>query len=124
MIEYTCQTRIAGRSKFNVWGLWKFALEGITSFSTFPLTMWLYLGSVISFGAFSYGIYIFFRTLLYGVELPGYASLICLILFFGGLQMLGIGILGEYVGRTYIESKRRPSYIVRSCFPPEQKERP
>ena len=116
VIEYTRRARVAGGSKFNAWRLWKFALEGITSFSTFPLTMWLYLGSAVSFCAFCYGMYIFFRTLIYGIDLPGYASSICLILFFGGLQMLGIGILGEYVGRTYIESKRRPSYIVRSCF--------
>ena len=116
VLEYTRRTRAAGGSKFNAWRLWKFALEGITSFSTFPLTMWLYLGSAVSFFAFCYGMFIFFRTLIYGVDLPGYASSICLILFFGGLQMLGIGILGEYVGRTYIETKRRPSYIVRSCF--------
>jgi glycosyltransferase involved in cell wall biosynthesis len=115
-VEYTCQTRIAGSSKFNVWQLWKFALEGITSFSTFPLTIWLYLGSAVSFCAFCYGIHIFFKTIIYGVELPGYASLICLILFFGGLQMLGIGILGEYVGRTYIESKHRPTYIIRKVY--------
>ena len=116
VVEYTRRTRIAGESKFNAWRLWKFALEGITSFSTFPLTMWLYLGGAVSFCAFCHGVFIFFRTMIYGVELPGYASLICLILFFGGLQMLGIGILGEYVGRTYVESKRRPSYIVRDFY--------
>ncbi|MCL2010034.1 MAG: glycosyltransferase family 2 protein [Synergistaceae bacterium] len=116
VIEYTRRARVAGGSKFNTWRLWKFALEGITSFSTFPLTMWLYIGGGVSFCAFCYGMLIFFRTLAYGVDLPGYASSICLILFFGGLQMLGIGILGEYVGRTYIESKRRSPYIARFCF--------
>jgi glycosyltransferase involved in cell wall biosynthesis len=115
-IEYTRNLRAAGKSKFNGWRLWKFALEGITSFSTFPLTVWLYFGSFISLCAFCYGLFIFLRTLIQGVELPGYASSICLILFFGGLQLLGIGILGEYVGRTYVESKQRPVYIVRSQF--------
>jgi glycosyltransferase involved in cell wall biosynthesis len=115
-LEYTRRARSAGKSKFNGWRLWQFALEGITSFSTFPLTMWLYLGGLISLCAFGYGLFIFLRTLIFGVELPGYASQMCLILFFGGLQLLGIGILGEYIGRTYIESKRRPIYIARSCF--------
>jgi glycosyltransferase involved in cell wall biosynthesis len=115
-LEYTRHSRTAGKSKFNGWRLWKFALEGITSFSTLPLTIWLYLGSLISLCAFCYGTFIFLRTLIFGVELPGYASSICLILLFGGLQLLGIGILGEYIGRTYIESKQRPVYIVRSTF--------
>ena len=115
-IEYVRRLRTAGKSKFNGWRLWKFALEGITSFSTFPLTIWLYFGSRVSLGAFCYGLFIFSKTLIQGIELPGYASSICLILFFGGLQLLGIGILGEYLGRTYIESKQRPVYIVRSCF--------
>jgi glycosyltransferase involved in cell wall biosynthesis len=121
-VEYVRRFRASGKSKFNGWRLWKFALEGITSFSTFPLTIWLYFGSLVSLGAFCYGLFIFFRTLILGVELPGYASLICLILFFGGLQLLGIGILGEYLGRTYMESKRRPIYIVRSCFSLKQQE--
>jgi glycosyltransferase involved in cell wall biosynthesis len=115
-IDYTRRARTAGKSKFNGWRLWKFALEGITSFSTFPLTMWLYLGSAVSAGAFCYGLFIFCRTLIFGVKWPGYASSICLILFFGGLQLLGIGVLGEYIGRTYIESKRRPIYIVRMFY--------
>jgi glycosyltransferase involved in cell wall biosynthesis len=119
-IEYTRRLRTAGKSKFSGWRLWKFALEGITSFSTFPLTMWLYFGSFVSLSAFCYGLFIFFRTLIQGVELPGYASSICLILFFGGLQLLGIGILGEYIGRTYMESKQRPVYIVRSQFQLQQ----
>lgn len=115
-VEYTRRSRTAGESKFNAWRLWNFALEGITSFSTFPLTIWLYVGGFTSICAFCYGAFIFFRTLIQGIELPGYASTICLILFFGGLQFLGIGILGEYIGRTYIESKRRPVYVVRKVY--------
>lgn len=117
MIDYKREARISGTTKFNGWRLWKLAIEGITSFSTMPLTLWFYVGGIISFSTFMYGIYIFFRTLIQGIDVPGYASLVCLILFFGGLQMFGIGILGEYVGRTYTESKRRPVYIVRNIYP-------
>lgn len=115
-LEYARQVRSAGDSKFNAWRLWKFALEGITSFSTFPLTIWFYIGSVLSLGSFGYGLFIIFRTLFLGIDVPGYPSLICLILFFGGLQLLGVGILGEYVGRTYMESKRRAIYVVRRIY--------
>ena len=115
-LDYKRSARSSGTSKFNGWKLWKLAVEGITSFSTAPLTLWLYLGGLIALSAFAYGLWIFIRTLIFGVDLPGYASLICLILLFGGLQLFGIGILGEYVGRTYIESKRRPVYIVREVY--------
>ena len=112
-IGYVRNVRSAGSSKFNGWKLWKLAVEGITSFSTFPLTIWLYLGGITAFCSFAYAVFIFMRTLIYGIELPGYASMICLILFFGGLQLVGIGVIGEYLGRTYMESKQRPIYIVR-----------
>ena len=115
-IDYTRDSRAGGSTKFNGIKLWKFALEGITSFSTAPLTMWLYVGTFTALCAFLYGLYIFIRTLVFGIETPGYASLVCLILFLGGLQLIGIGILGEYLGRTYIESKRRPVYIVREVY--------
>ena len=113
VIGYTRNARSTGSTKFNGWKLWKLAVEGITSFSTFPLTMWLYLGGIITFCSFSYAVFIFMRTLIYGIELPDYASMICLILFLGGLQLVGIGVIGEYLCRTYIESKQRPIYIVR-----------
>ena len=116
MIDYKVEKRIAGESKFTFWNLVHFAIDGLTSFSTAPLTLWLYLGGGVSLCAFLYGIFIFARTILFGIEVPGYASLLCLTLFFGGFQMLGIGILGEYVGRTYIESKQRPVYIVREFY--------
>lgn len=115
-LDYARQPRTEGTTKFNVWRLWKLALEGITSFSIAPLTMWLYFGSVVSMGAFIYLIYIFIKTVIYGIEVPGYASTLCLILFFGGLQLMSIGIIGEYLGRTYMESKRRPIYIVRKVY--------
>ena len=121
-LDYTRVARSAGGSKFNGWQLWKLAVEGITSFSTAPLTIWFYIGSITAFGAFLYGLFIFLRTLIFGVDLPGYASQICLILFLGGLQLLGIGILGEYIGRTYMESKRRPVYVVREIYAKEKDE--
>ncbi|MBQ7154419.1 MAG: glycosyltransferase family 2 protein [Synergistaceae bacterium] len=115
-LDYRRDPRSAGQAKFNGWKLWSLALEGITSFSTAPLTIWLYLGAAIAFSAFVYLAHIFVRTLIFGVEVPGYASIVCLILFFGGLNLIGIGLIGQYLGRTYIESKHRPIYIVRKVY--------
>lgn len=111
-IQYKRKKRITGESKFNCSKLWNLAVEGITSFSSFPLTIWLRTGFFIALCSFLYGVFIFIRTIVQGIDLPGYASLLCLILFFGGLQLMGIGIIGEYLGRTYMETKQRPIYIV------------
>lgn len=111
-IEYERAQRHAGTSGFNAWTLWNFALDGVTSFSTAPLRLWLYLGIVFSTLAFFMGAYIVVKTLFYGVDVPGYASIIIVVLFFGGIQLTSIGVLGEYIGRIYLESKRRPSYII------------
>ncbi len=111
-IEYTREPRVAGESSFNGWKLWNFALDGITSFSTVPLRVWLYIGMSISALSFLFGITIIVKTLIFGVDLPGYASMLTVILFLGGIQLMGIGILGEYLGRIYNESKRRPIYII------------
>lgn len=111
-VEFTCPARKVGKTAFNGWKLWNFALDGITSFSTVPLRIWLYLGLVVSALSFIYGSFIVLRTLIWGVDLPGYASLFTSILFLGGIQLIGIGVLGEYIGRIYLESKRRPPYIV------------
>jgi len=112
IVTYKREERAAGESSFNGWKLWNFALDGITSFSTAPLRVWLYVGSVLSLIAFVYGSWIILKTLMFGVDSPGYASLITIVLFLGGIQLMGIGILGEYIGRIYLESKRRPIYIV------------
>jgi glycosyltransferase involved in cell wall biosynthesis len=112
IVEYKRNSRRAGKTSFNGWRLWNLALDGITSFSTVPLRIWLYIGFLISFLAFSYGSFIVLRTLIIGVDLPGYASLLTSILFLGGIQLIGIGVLGEYIGRMYIETKRRPPYVV------------
>lgn len=113
IVEYTRQERVAGNTKFNMWKLWNLALEGITSFSTVPLRIWTYIGSIIATLSFIYGIWIIYTTLLWGNEVKGYPSLLVCILFFGGIQLIGIGVLGEYVGRIYIEVKNRPRYILK-----------
>lgn len=115
-IEYEEQERIAGSSKFNGWKLWNFALQGITGFGTLPLRVWTYIGFIVSFLAFIYASFLILRTLIMGIDLPGYASLVVIILFLGGLQLIGIGILGEYVGRIYMESKRRPPFIIDEIY--------
>ena len=115
-IEYKRPQRIAGSSKFNGWKLWNFALQGITGFGTLPLRIWTYIGFIVSFLAFIYASFLILRTLIMGIDLPGYASLVVIILFLGGLQLIGIGILGEYVGRIYMESKRRPPFIIDEIY--------
>ena len=115
-IEYKRPQRIAGSSKFNGWKLWNFALQGITGFGTLPLRIWTYIGFVVSFFAFIYASFLILRTLIMGIDLPGYASLVVIILFLGGLQLMGVGILGEYVGRIYMESKRRPPFIIDEIY--------
>lgn len=113
VIEYDRAERVAGTSKFNGWKLWNLALEGITSFSTVPLRLWTYIGSGISLFAIFYAIYMVLDKIFFGNSVPGYPSLMTAILFLGGVQLIGIGILGEYVGRIYIEAKHRPRYVVK-----------
>jgi len=112
VVEYEQAPRAAGKTCYNGWKLWNFALDGITSFSTLPLRIWMYIGFLISFLSFLYGSAIVINTLILGVDTPGYASMITVILFLGGIQLIGIGILGEYIGRIYKETKRRPLYII------------
>lgn len=116
VVEYKRDVRVAGDTSFNGWKLWNLAIEGITSFSTFPLKVWLYMGFVVSFISFLYGIFIIFKTIFLGVDMPGYASTMTTILFLGGIQLIGIGVLGEYIGRIYMESKRRPTYIIENEY--------
>lgn len=113
IIEYTRAPRASGSTKFNGWKLWNLALEGFTSFSTVPLRIWTYIGSVVATVAFIYGACIIFETLAFGNPVEGYPSLLVSVLFFGGVQLIGIGVLGEYIGRIYLEVKHRPRYICR-----------
>jgi len=116
-IDYVRAERSAGATKFSGFALWNFALEGFTSFSTTPLKIWTYLGAASAVVTFAYGIYIVIRTLIFGIDVPGYASLLVAVLFFGSVQLMSIGLLGEYIGRIYIETKQRPTYLIRSRYP-------
>ncbi|MEP8178915.1 glycosyltransferase family 2 protein [Morganella morganii] len=113
IVEYTRAERSAGESKFNGWKLWNLALEGITSFSTFPLRMWTYIGLFVAALSFVYGGWMIIDKLIWGNPVPGYPSLLVSILFLGGIQLIGIGVLGEYIGRIYTESKKRPKYLLK-----------
>jgi glycosyltransferase involved in cell wall biosynthesis len=108
--------RLKGKTTWNYWRLWNFAIDGITSFSLFPLKVWGYVGIVISLISFIYASFLIIRTIIYGVDWPGYASLMVAILFLGGIQLLTLGIIGEYLGRVYEEVKRRPLYLVREFY--------
>nr|WP_218170553.1 glycosyltransferase family 2 protein [Pseudomonas gingeri] len=116
IIEYDRACRAGGRSKFNAWKLWNLALDGVTSFSTLPLRLWSYIGGGISLLALLYAGYLVVDKVLFGNDLPGYPSLMTAILFLGGVQLIGIGILGEYVGRIYMEAKHRPRYVVKDII--------
>ena len=111
-ISYKRPERAAGTTKWNYWKLWNFALDGITSSTTLPLRIWTYVGSFIAFFAFLYAAYIIIRTLVLGVGVPGYPSLLVSILFFGGVQLIVLGIFGEYIGRIFNEVKNRTLYII------------
>ncbi|HLV52232.1 MAG TPA: glycosyltransferase, partial [Flavobacterium sp.] len=113
IVTYERPNRTEGKTKFNYRKLWNLAVQGITSFSTVPLKVWTYFGSFIALISFLYGIKIIIEKVFFGINASGYASLMVAILFFGGVQLIGIGVLGEYLGRTYLESKRRPKYIVK-----------
>jgi polyisoprenyl-phosphate glycosyltransferase len=115
-LDYVRSPRAAGTTKFSGWKLWNFALEGITSFSSAPLKFWSYVGGIGSLVSLAYAVFIIVRTLVIGVDLPGYASLMVAVIFFGSVQLMSIGILGEYIGRIYMESKRRPLYVVRKHY--------
>ncbi|MEJ5115577.1 glycosyltransferase family 2 protein [Erwinia billingiae] len=112
IVEYRRAERRAGSTKFNSWKLWNLALEGITSFSTFPLRIWSYLGLFIALCSFIYGSWMIISKIIWGNSVAGYPSIIVSILFLGGVQLIGIGVLGEYIGRIYLEAKRRPRYLI------------
>lgn len=112
IIPYTRRSRTHGSSKFNVFRLWRLALEGITSSSTLPLRVWSYFGFAVAGFAFIWAVRLSVEKIFFGNEVPGYPSIMVAILFLGGVQLIGIGVLGEYLGRTYMESKRRPRFIV------------
>lgn len=117
-IGYHRDPRHQGSSKFNYWKLWNFAIEGITSFSTVPLRLGTYVGGLAALAAFVFGIVIIAKTLLWGDPVAGYPSLMTVVLFLGGLQLMALGVIGEYLGRLYMEAKQRPLYLVDTALRP------
>ena len=115
-VPYERPERAAGTTKFNYWRLWNFALDGVVSFSTAPLRAWFYVGVVIAAIAVFYAIFIITRVLILGIDTPGYASLLIAILLMGAIQLLSLGIIGEYLGRLFLEVKGRPIYIVEGVY--------
>jgi glycosyltransferase involved in cell wall biosynthesis len=116
-IPYQRDGRVAGHSKFNLWKLWNFALEGITSFSTAPLRVATYLGVATAILAFFYGLWIILKALFWGDPVAGWPTMMSVILFLGGVQLVALGLIGEYLGRLYEESKQRPLYLVDAWRP-------
>ncbi|MEM6450254.1 MAG: glycosyltransferase family 2 protein [Cyanobacteria bacterium P01_D01_bin.105] len=115
-VLYDREPRYSGETKWNYWRLWNFAIDGIVSFSIAPLRIWSYVGITFATLSFLYGSFLLIRTLLSGIDVPGYASLMVALLFIGGVQMMSLGVLGEYLGRVYEEVKGRPLYLVRDVY--------
>jgi glycosyltransferase involved in cell wall biosynthesis len=115
-VEYDRTEREIGTTKFNYWKLWTLALDGITSASTVPLRIWSYVGAGVALFAMAYAGFIAVRTAFYGISVPGYASIMVSVLFLGGIQLISLGVLGEYVGRILTETKQRPLYVVRDTI--------
>lgn len=113
ILDYERRPRAWGTSKFAGWKLWNFALEGITSFSTAPLRIWTYVGLAGACATMVYALIILGAKIFSGIDVPGYASILLSVLFFGSIQLISLGLIGEYVGRIYIETKQRPVYVVR-----------
>ncbi|CAG0990083.1 partial polyisoprenyl-phosphate glycosyltransferase, partial [Burkholderiales bacterium] len=119
-VGYDVEERASGASRFGLLKLWRLAVDGIVSFSALPLRVSSFLGALFALVALAYGAWLVVRTLVHGIDVPGYASLMAVVLFLGGVQLLSLGVIGEYLGRVYDEVKARPLYVVRARlgFPP------
>lgn len=118
-VLYRRDPRFSGKTKWNYWRLWTFAIEGITSFTIAPLKVATYLGISVALGAFVYAVVTVYKTVVYGNPVAGYPSLMVVILFLGGVQLVTLGVIGEYLGRMFDEAKGRPLYLVKGFHPPE-----
>ncbi len=116
-VPYVRPARLLGQTKWNYWRLWNFALDGIVSFSTAPLRIWTYFGAVMALGALAYAAFIALRTILLGSDVPGYASLIIVLLFSTAANLVSLGMIGEYVSRLFVETKQRPIYLLEGVYP-------
>jgi len=114
-VYYHREPRLSGKTTWNYWKLWNFAIEGITSFSRVPLQLAAHLGLAVSILAFFYAVYLIIETLVYGNPVKGYPSIMVTLLFLGGVQLIAIGVIGEYLGRIYEETKGRPVYLIRNA---------
>jgi len=112
-IDYVRDSRAEGTSKWRYWRLWNFAIDGITSSTTAPLRVWTYIGGLVALLALGFAAYLVVWTFIFGNDVPGYASIMVAVLALGGLNLLSLGIIGEYLGRTYTETKARPLFIVK-----------
>ncbi|MGO9005947.1 MAG: glycosyltransferase family 2 protein [Beijerinckiaceae bacterium] len=115
-VPFDVSERVFGSSKFSYHKLTKFALDGLMSFSTLPLMVWTYVGTSISVISLATAVYFIFETLVFGVQMPGFATLVVSVTFLAGIQLLSLGVLGEYIGRIFAEVKRRPLYLVEECL--------
>jgi glycosyltransferase involved in cell wall biosynthesis len=115
-VPYERPARHAGETKFNYWKLWNFALDGLLSFSSWPLRVWSYVGVGVSLVAFLYILKIVTQVVFFGIDVPGYASLMSAVLFIGGIQLISLGIIGEYIGRIFVEVKQRPVYLIEGVY--------
>ncbi len=115
-VPYVRPARLLGTSTWSYWRLWNFALDGIVSFSTAPLRIWTYCGAMIALGAVAYAAFIALRTLLLGADVPGYASLIVVLLFSTAANLISLGMIGEYVSRLFVETKQRPVYLLEGVY--------
>ena len=111
-VSFKVQPRISGSSKWSLWKLWNFSLDGIFGFSTFPLRAWSYIGVLIFIFSLFYLIYVILKALFFGIETAGFTTTVVLILFFGSIQLISIGVLGEYIGRIFEQSQNRPLYVI------------
>ena len=118
-IPYERDARYGGETKWSYISLWNFAIEGITSFSTIPLKVATYLGVLTAFGAFLFGMFIVVKTIFFGNPVPGYPSLLVVVLFLGGIQLMALGVIGEYLGRMFDETKGRPLYLIKDYQSPD-----
>jgi glycosyltransferase involved in cell wall biosynthesis len=116
-VLYDRAPRGAGQTKWNYWNLWNFALEGITSFTVMPLKIATYLGLIVALLSVAFGVQVIVKTLLFGNPVAGYPSLLTIMLFLGGIQLMTLGVIGEYLGRIFNETKRRPLYLVERFLP-------
>jgi polyisoprenyl-phosphate glycosyltransferase len=111
-LPYQRAPRIAGKTHYSYWRLWNLALEGITSFSTAPLRVATYVGVMTATLAFAYGLWIISKTMLWGDSVQGWPTMMAVILLLGGIQLMALGMIGEYLGRIYLETKQRPLYLM------------